>query len=120
MIIGWKAWFVNVPEHTYLLRFDSRDTPFIALPKEGCLGFVLFEDTRKSDGKRHRVFRTSADYYFQPEGWDEVLVTNDKRERNAPEEIKKEFINPYIIYGVWTKDEFMETVNQEMRLAECP
>jgi hypothetical protein len=116
-IIGWKAWFVTVPQGKDILCFHSEEIAYKDLPRDGCLGFVVFEDKRKPDGYRKREFQTGSDYYFK--AGDIYGRDIDSRERDTPTDIAKRYTDPIIIRGIWTDDETMATVQEEMRNAQC-
>lgn len=118
MVIGWKAWFVDVPAQRSLHVYSSDNCRWEDLPGDGCLGFIFFEEKRKPDGNRMRAIRTGYDYYFRS---GEIYgVDVEVRERNVPEEIAARYTEPVIIRGIWTTDTCMAQVDQEMREAECP
>ena len=119
MVIGWRAWFVDIPNHTKLLRFESNTTSFLELPDNGCLGFVLYYDTNKPDGNPHRLYLKSQDYYFNIH--DEVKGCVAESGQDTVGDIKKNFPDPYIIAGRWTLDALMEQAEVEMvEAAICP
>jgi len=64
MIVGWKAWFVDVPHQHSLLWYSSKTNEFEDLPQDGCLGIITFEDGLKPDVNRMRGFLSGYDYYF--------------------------------------------------------
>lgn len=116
MIIAWKAWFVTVPMQEAPLSYTSDDCDWAELPNDGCLGVVLFEDSKKPDGYRNRTILSTYDYYFK--SGNVYGSDNDVRERNVQQEIKDRYVDPVIIRGIWTDEETMHEVQQQMRNAE--
>ena len=58
------------------------------------------------------------DYYFKA---DEVYgVDVDTRERSVVEDINQRYVNPYIIKGIWTSDDVMKKMQEEMRAEQWP
>jgi hypothetical protein len=108
-IVGWKAWFVTVPQGEELLRFSSNETAYKDLPRDGCLGFVVYYDRAKPDGNPRRLILKSEDYYFKvgdtPCGNRDSLAENKARYGGE------------IIRGAWTSDDVMEQADAQMREA---
>ena len=113
MIVGWKAWFVDVPHQHSTLSYSSRDNKFEDLPQDGCLGIITFEDNKKPDGFHKRGMLSGYDYYFKA---GEIYgVDVETREKNAVEDIKKRYVDPCIIRGIWASDDMMKAIQAEMR-----
>ena len=118
MIVGWRAWFVDVPEQHDLVRYDSESCSFNNLPKDGCLGLAQYEDALKPDGRHKRILLNGYDYYFKA---GEIYgVDIDSREHNAVEDINARYINPIIIRGIWTTNDLIMKMHAEMSEAQWP
>jgi len=118
-VIGWKAWFVDVPHQTEIICFNSNDVLFDDLPKDGCLGVVLYYSDNKPDGNPMRGTLATYDYYFAAVGPIDIIIgcDNDARERNVQQEIQKRYESPVIIRGIWTDTPTIKHVEQEMNEA---
>ena len=115
MIVGWKAWFVDVPKQKGLLHYTSDVCPFEKLPGDGCLGFVFYHDIPKPDGNPRRSIYKSQDYYFKS---GKIYGNNlDVRDRDVQAEIRARCDSPRIIRGIWTDDDTIELLDKEMREA---
>jgi hypothetical protein len=106
-IIGWKAWFVSVPQGQDILRFSSTDTTYDDLPDDGCLGFVVYYDRAKPDGNPRRLILKSEDYYFMV--GDTPCGNCDSLKEN-----KDRYTTGRIIRGMWTSDGNMEQADDQM------
>lgn len=116
MVIRWKAYFDSNGE---LAIFDSQQTPWEVLPRDGCLGVVLFEDGLKPDGNHLKNVLVSLDYYFKA---GEIYGGDvEVRERNIQAEINARYDNPIITRGIWTTDDLMKQAMDEMTEVQlCP
>ena len=124
MIIGWQAWFVNMPKQTEILRYTSEDSCFSCLPKDGCLGIRLYEDILKPNGEEYQCcgqFK-GYDWYFMAKGPKGPIygVDVDQRTKNVPEELKERYRDPVIIRGIWTDWDTMREFNAEFNTAKWP
>lgn len=134
MIIGWKIWFVDVPQkiredlkdkdkedkkgkvNAQIQTYLSDSTEWTDLPKDGCLGMILFEDTIVGNVHRRTVL-TNADYYFMDENG--VFGTDvDNRERKTRQDIYARYNKPYIIRGIWTDDDTYHAIHEEILATE--
>lgn len=107
----WKAWFVDVPDQRELHDYSSEMFDFADLPPDGCLGFLLLDD---STGRHLKTIHKSYDYYWLAENG-VFGCCNDTLHRNMLAEIPDRYPNPVIIRGIWTHDETMEEVDRLMR-----
>lgn len=114
MIIGWRAWFTEVPLQGKLLRFSSVNTPWEKLPRDGCLGIVLYEDRNKPDGNPLRLILSGHDHYFRADGVNDYLYGASD---SSTSDIKARYSNPNIIRGIWTDAVTTDQVVKEMREA---
>ena len=113
MIVGWKAWFVDVPQQQEIHIYSSDDMGFEELPQDGCLALILYNSNLKPDGNNRSIIYKTYDYYFKA---GQIYGADvDVRERNVPSEIATRYINPHIIRGIWTDDATMEVVEAAMR-----
>ena len=114
-LIGWDAWFVDVPNQTQIIRYSSNDFTFESLPKDGCLGIVVYE-IHANDPEIYRV-KFQAAYYYLAQGVDGrefVGVSADTKDQNVYEEIQQRYVNPIIVRGIWTDPETHQQVHREM------
>lgn len=121
-IIGWKAWFVDVPHGAEIRRFSSDGNFLAQLPVDGCLGVVSFFSDKKPDGNPTRQNFAGLDYYFFVATRNGLIVGADveTREKNLPKELYERYKNPVVCRGIWTDDDTMKQVTKEMREAITP
>lgn len=115
-IIGWRAWFVDIPGQTEILRFDSSITSFSDLPSDGMQGIVIFQNDLKADGYLKRGNWQNYDYYFQAEGINGIFQGCDVevRERSTPDEIVLRYPTAIVKRGSFTDMETVTLINKEM------
>jgi len=116
-IVGWEAWFVDIPEQTKVTRYSSKDTEFKDLPSDGLLGIVMFMDEAAPSGYLKRVLWNGYDYYFLAKGVnaDFIGCDVDTRERFAPTDIKERYPSAIIIRGAFTDMGTLIQVKSEMQ-----
>jgi hypothetical protein len=103
-ILAWKAWYSGGR------AFCSTGTDWADLPDEGVLGIVVVFDEVSPAGTRLHRFVSGTDLYWMVDILGHPTICqgshDDKPERRYPgASIKK---------GVWTSDEEMARVNDEM------
>lgn len=115
-IIAWQAWFVDVPIQGGVRRFNSAETAPEELPKDGCLAILAYYDTQAPGGEHLRFNYLSSDYYFFAYSNRGLILgsDNDRRESNVPGEIRSRYVDVTICRGVWTDDDTMAKVSEEM------
>lgn len=110
--VEWEAWFVDVPKQDKVLRFKSPDMEDIKeLPTDGCLAIAI----RYSDMSFHSLI--GYDWYWIAEGPDGRYIAGcevENREIQIQSDIKKRYVNPFLIRGIWTTPQRMKEVQDEM------
>lgn len=114
MIVGWQAWFTDCCE---LVSYKSDAVQWNELPADGCLGIVLWEDSKKPDGTHLRSVWSGYDYYFKADG--EVYGCDvDSRNRDTTADIVARYDNPHILRGKWASIDMFQQAQNEMQEAE--
>ena len=119
-ILGWRAWFVAVPEQQEILRFSSLNTGLSALPGDGMLGWVLYEPASTPEGNPTRLVLSGYDYYFAAQGIEGLIYgcDVDVRQRDVWHDIHQRYRTVYAARGIWTDYATIKSVESEMNEAK--
>jgi hypothetical protein len=105
-VLVWKAWYRDGK------AFCSTGTKWAELPDEGVLGVVIvFDEISPGTEVRQRRMMAGSDLYWACEIGEHWTLCEGSHE-DRPEE---RYPGAVIKRGVWTSDEEMQRVNEEMR-----
>lgn len=113
---------MDVPQ-TELIRFDSETTPWEDLPSDGCLGFVFYYSSVGGDGRHLRWELSAYDWYFKADGMNGPVYGSDvdQRELDRPSDIRSRYTGATLVRGIWTDEETIRIVQDEMHgSVTCP
>jgi hypothetical protein len=119
VIVGWAAWFIDLPGQRQITRHNNTNCAFEDLPRDGCLALVTFEDRTKPDQTHIKNVYKGYDYYFRADGLAGYLYACDldSRERATLADIRARYRNPIVLRGAWTDRDTLQTVIDEV--TEC-